>query len=149
MKKKEKSESPLTNFFKKMLPGRNRRRFKRVRVPFLLRYFIQETGLGSITNLHDLSVGGVLFTAEQPFLKGSEVKLEIVLPTSEQPVVASATVIRVTKVPNVQLYRIATKFNSLKPADRRAIRVLIERMARDSHAKGFVDRKKHVWVVHE
>jgi len=132
-----------------ILPAHNRRRFKRMRAPFLLKYHVQESGVGRVTNLRDLSVGGVLFAAETPLLKDSVIQLEINLPTSEKPVSALAKVVRVAKVPNAQVYRIATKFNNLKPGDRKAIRILIERMQRDKHAKGLVNRKKRIWVTHE
>lgn len=107
----------------------NRRRFKRVRVPFLLRYTVEEIGVQGITNLHDLSVGGVLFTAEEGVPKGARVRLEIALPKREQPIITFARVVRVSRVPHWGLYRVATEFENLKVSDRKEIRRLVERFA--------------------
>lgn len=139
-------KSFFIDLFRWILPITNRRQFKRVRVPFLLRYTVLDSGLGSITNLHDLSVGGVLFTSEHPLLRGSVLKLELNLPTSQKPVQVSAEVLRVTKVLKSNIYRVATRFSNLNASDRKAIRMLIERMSRDRRVKGLVNRKKRVWA---
>ncbi len=147
MKKKPDSKKFLTQLFKVFMPMKNRREFKRVAAPFLIKYTVIEKGVGNITNVRDLSVGGALFTADQPLLKGAKLSVDVNLPTSQMPVKAQAEVIRVSKIPNSDMYRIATRFTSLLPDDRKEIRVLIERMARDKHAKGLVNRKKRIWAV--
>ena len=129
-----------------ILPSPNRRHLKRAHAPFLLRYRVEEKGVKHTTNLHDLSGGGVLFTAEEPVLKGSYLKLEIGLPTKEEPVAVLAKVIRVSKIRGTDVYRIATQFTNINADDRKAIRVLIERMARDKRARGLVNRKKRIWT---
>ncbi|MBI4388051.1 MAG: PilZ domain-containing protein [Candidatus Omnitrophica bacterium] len=116
--------------FKRFWLSSNRRRFKRVRVPFLLRYTVLGSRETGITNLHDLSAGGVLFTASEAIPKDSHVTLEIAIPAQEAPIVAPAKVIRVTKVLRRDLYRIATEFEKLKTSDRKEIRRLVERLAR-------------------
>ena len=132
-----------------LFPARNRRHFKRAKAPFLLRYEIEKSGVGKVTNLRDLSVGGVLFSADQPLLKGSQLNMEINLPTSNEPQNVQAEVIRVAKVKHTDLYRIATRFLNLKSRDHSAIRLLIERMMRDKRVKGLVNRQKRVWISHE
>lgn len=141
------SRNFLTSLFNWILPAQNRRKFKRVRVPFLLRYVVEASGTGAVTNLKDLSAGGVLFASNQPLLQGGNLKLEINLPTVEKPISASARVVRVSKGAQSGIYRIATKFIDLNPQDKKLIRQLIERMARHRKDKNLVNRKKRIWSL--
>ncbi len=129
----------LSSFLKHLSHPRNRRKFKRVRAPFLLKYHAKgETG--NLTNVRNLSVGGTRFTAHQPFPKGLEIELEFNLPISENPVRVEAKVLGSAKLKASSAYRIAAKFIRIRPKDRTAIRLLVERMLRDKRVKGLVDR---------
>lgn len=141
-----KRKNPFSSFFKKVLSSpRDKRQFKRVRAPFLLKYQLQERGVGNIANIRDISVSGARFTTDHPLLKGSQVALEINLPTSEKPVSVQGKVVRVSRVKSLSAYRIAIRFIRIEPKDRTAIRLLVERMWRDKRVKGLVDRKFFFW----
>jgi hypothetical protein len=90
-------------------------------------------------------VGGIQFSAAEPIEKGARLMLELNLPVSRSPVRVSAEVVWVSKLRGSGAYRIATRFGEMNPSERRAIRLMIERMARDKRMKGLVNRKRHVW----
>jgi len=132
--------------FMRLFPAKNRRHFKRAKAPFLLRYQVEESGVGHITNVRDLSVGGVLFSSDHPLLKGSLLNMQINLPTSEAPLSVRAEVVRTARLKHSDLYRVGTRFIGLKSKDHTSIRLLIERMMRDKRVSGLVNRKRRIWV---
>ena len=143
---KQKRKNPFSFFLKKISSSScDKRRFKRVRAPFLLKYQVKESGFGNITNIRDISVSGARFAADHPLLKGSQVALEINLPTSEKPISVDGKVVRVSRLKSLSAYRIAIRFTRIEPKDRTAIRLLVERMWRDKRVKGLVDRKFFFW----
>lgn len=143
---KAKIKNPFSILLRSFSPSaRDKRRFKRVRAPFLLKYQVKESGIGNIANVRDISVTGARFSTDHPLLKGAQVALEINLPTSEKPVLVQGKVVRVSQIKSLSTYRIAIRFVRIEPKDRTAIRLLVERMSRDKRVKGLVDRKFFFW----
>ena len=62
------------------------RRAPRIAHSFMLRYQPPGKTVWLISSLRDLSSGGARFRSEHPFLVGDNFEIQLVLPTSTQPV---------------------------------------------------------------
>ena len=73
---------------------RERRQASRIGRPFMVRYRVAAAGPLSwgMSPLHDLSAGGARFVAEETFAIGDELRLELLLPVSKEPIAVTARV---------------------------------------------------------
>ncbi len=107
----------------------NSRQHKRLRVNYLLKYTILKTGEGPfVSNVKDLSAGGVRFWTDQPLAEGSFLQLNILIPPMGRVLETLARVQRVRFVSKTGVYYIGTGFAELRSEDRNALDQFIEEL---------------------
>lgn len=122
----------LLSFFGLKPSGkRNSRRFQRVRIPLLIRYQLDETGEGKVSNLNDLAAGGVRFTSDEPVASGTRLKLCIKLPWRDRPLYVIGKVTRCLKLRETTVWRIATRFVGMKKEDTAEIESFVDALANE------------------
>ena len=122
---------------------KNSRRFKRIRAAYLMKYQIgsQEP---RVTNVQDISAGGLRFWTTDPIPESSVLNIHIYLPPLNRTVEAVAQVLRVRKAKDSPLYYVGTCFLDLKKQDREAINQFAEALAGDKETQFAID---HAEVV--
>ena len=133
----------LNLFYKKpSLP--NGRRYKRLRADFLVKYQRDGEGEARITNLRDLSAGGIRFCADENIPESSLLYLHIYLPPLERTVEAVAQVVRTRSGRGGLFYYVAARFLDLKQEDRESIHQFTEFLSTDEEISFLID---HAEVV--
>ncbi|MBF0215710.1 MAG: PilZ domain-containing protein [Candidatus Omnitrophica bacterium] len=88
----------------------NRRQFERARVRNLVAHKPKEATQPQISNLSDISAGGLKFYSNYPYEIGEVIDLEINFMQLEDPVKIKANVIFSKQMPKVKKYEIGCRF---------------------------------------
>lgn len=82
-------------------PEREQRRQPRIRRSFMMRYRVPSAGPAAwfVSPLRDLSSGGARFISETEFFVGTELEMQLLLPSTEAPVPLKARVAWVKPAP--------------------------------------------------
>ncbi len=103
------------------------RKFKRLQAAYLVKYKIGEKGVPRVTNLVDISEGGLRFLAHEKISELSILHLSIYLPPLERSVDTVSKVTRVRRARDGETtYYVSVIFLDLKGGDREAIRQFAE-----------------------
>ena len=114
----------------------NSRRHPRLQVSYLLNYTILKTGDGPfVSNIKDLSAGGVRFWTDQPLEEGTLLQLTILIPPLGRMLETLARVQRVRFAPQNGIYYIGAGFVELRSEDREAINQFIEDLLENANRK--------------
>lgn len=127
------------NLFRKKARRPNSRRFKRVRIAYLVKYQVKGRSQPRITNARDVSAGGLCFWADEELPPSSVLNLSIYLPPLGRAVDALAKVLRVQRTRDLFTYYVAVCFLDLVKEDREAINQFAEDLARDRKVSFMVD----------
>ncbi|MSR78487.1 MAG: PilZ domain-containing protein [Candidatus Omnitrophica bacterium] len=105
----------------------NSRHHQRLQVSYLLKYTILKTEEGPfVSNIKDLSAGGVRFWTDQPLAEGSLLKLTILIPPLGRVLETLGRVQRVRFAPRNSIYYIGAGFIELSSEDRETMNQFIE-----------------------
>jgi len=119
----------------------NARSHKRLRAAFLVKY---ETGrLGEsprITNIRDLSAGGLRFFTRELLEESSRIKLQVLVPSLERSLTAQAKILRVRRANRNFVYSVAVQFADLKPGDREDLAKFIETLDQNPETRICIDQ---------
>ena len=129
----------LRNFFRRKFKLRNQRRYKRMRADFLVKYQLQGKGETHITNIQDISAGGVRFWLDNTIPESVVLNVNIYIPPLERSVEALAQVLRVRRTKEGFLYSAAVSFLEIKKEDRDAINEFAESLSKDQGASFLID----------
>ena len=126
--------------FKKKLKPWEARKFKRLRASYLVKYQMGEKGAPRITNLVDISEGGLRFLAHEKIPELSLLRLSIYLPPLERSVDAVSKVTRVRRARDGEaIYYVSVIFLDLKGRDREAIRQFAEYISKQKETPFLID----------
>lgn len=105
----------------------NSRHFKRLRVSYLLKYKpINSSEAPFISNIKDLSAGGVKFWTDQPLTEGTFLQLTILIPPLGRTLETLGRVQRVRYAAQNKIYYAGINFVELQTADQEALNRFIE-----------------------
>ncbi len=125
----------------------NSRRFKRLRVPYLIKFEDAQQHTQNepyISNLKDISAGGVRFWSEHFFPEDALVRVSIWFPPIEETVTALGRVVRVRRSPNAPVYYLSVRFVEIEAQVQEALNDFIEDLSDDREMRRFVDDSHRV-----
>lgn len=129
----------LKKFFTKRQRIANRRRFRRFRADFLVKYQVDPKEGAKITNARDVGAGGLKFWSEEKLPESSLLHVSIYIPPLHRVVEGSVRVLRVKRVKKTLLYSIAVSFLELKQEDRDEINRFAESLSKEKGAQFLID----------
>ena len=130
----------LNKLFAKKTRAKNSRRYKRFRVSYLVKYQVKGKEQPRITNVVDLSAGGLRFWSPENLPESSVLNLSIYIPPLARSVDAWAQVLRVRRAKaGGMAYYVAVSFMDLKAEDREAINQFAETVSKDAGAPFIID----------
>lgn len=132
------------NLFPKRLKAWNSRRFKRIRASYLVKYQVRGTQEPRITNVRDISAGGLRFWTEDRIPDSSVLNVSVYLPPLDRFVEAVAQVLRVRRAKEGMVYYVAVRFLDLRSEDREGINRFAEALSRDEGARFLIDHARVV-----
>jgi len=129
-------------FFKKKYKSANTRQFKRLRVDYLVKCEV----VGSIeepilSNLKDISSGGLRFWTGKPLEEGNLVRITCFLPPLDRQIESLARVVRVRRAIHAPIYYVGISFIELTKEDQADINRFIEDVADNRRTRSYVDHK--------
>lgn len=126
-------------------PKENKRKFARLKSYCLVRYNRvddQSNPSGKMTNVKNISEGGLMLTSYEPLPVSSTIKVCINLPGREKPLETFAKVMRCVKVSDEEsVYHVGISFLDIADADRKEISQHVEMAMQDRRMKGLVENR--------
>ncbi|MCI0596531.1 MAG: PilZ domain-containing protein [candidate division Zixibacteria bacterium] len=125
----------------KRLKAFNARRFKRLRADYLVKYQVLggKDGESYVSNIRDISAGGMRFLSEQFVPERSNLKLSVYIPPIDQVLHATARILRVRRSRKSVLFYVAVRFLDLDKDTQLALNDFVEQLSRDPRARVLVD----------
>ena len=121
---------------------KDRRRYARVQSYWLVRYYrtgSQEHPPEKTANLHNVSEGGLLFTAYEFLPVSTLIRILIRVPQRDEPINACAKVVHCTRtVKGADVYHVGVSFLDISETDRREIAAYVEKLAGDKDGRRLV-----------
>ncbi len=126
--------------FKKSYPAQNSRQFKRFRADYLVKYHLAGSNEApAVSNIKDVSAGGVKFWSDQFLPLGTLLKLSILIPPIGRILEALGRVVRVRQAKEGSIYYTGVAFLEVPKADQEALNDWIERLSRSEKARALID----------
>jgi c-di-GMP-binding flagellar brake protein YcgR len=130
----------LKTLFGKKGRTKNTRQYKRFRAAYLVKYQVKGKEEPRITNIVDMSAGGIRFWSPEQLPESSILNLSIYIPPLERSIQAWAQVLRVRRAKEGGLlYYVAVSFVDLKPEDKEAVNQFAETLAKDEGGQFVID----------
>ncbi len=125
------------------------RKHKRKKSAFLLKYHESGTHPPKVTNLQNISAGGLAFLTNDQIQIGSEVQLSILIPSFEKPVEVEGQVVRVDNSPTKGMkYLVAVQYTKIIGDNKKAMeefdKILAKGSQKSKRTPIFVDLSR--WV---
>ncbi len=125
--------------FSKKAKAENSRREKRFQAHYLLKYKVQGSEAEPfITNIRDLSSGGLRFWAEKFLPEGTLLQLDFLLPALEREIHAEGCIVRVRQAENSGIFYVAVRFSRISAEDQKALGEWIEKLSQDRDGRKFI-----------
>lgn len=126
--------------FSKKYKAQNSRRFKRMRADYLMKYQISGTaGEPQLSNIKDLSAGGVKFWTDQFIPEGTLTKVSFLVPPLDLNVEALGRTVRVRQAKESGIFYVAVRFIEVPDEAKRAINDFVEYLAEQPGARNLVE----------
>lgn len=107
----------------------NARKFKRLKVNYLIKYQdVNAEGRPSVSNIKDLSAGGVRFYANHEVPQGTYLRMSVLIPPLDMTFYALGRVMRIHRAPKLPVYYISVAFLELKSEEQETLNGFIEDM---------------------
>jgi hypothetical protein len=107
--------------------GQERRRYVRVDGRFIVSYHVINAGeRHDVSRTKNLSLGGIAFTNDRPFEKGTCLGLKLMLPTAPKPILIAGEVIESKELVRGLIYDIRLKFLMIDQEASKAIDAAVE-----------------------
>jgi len=132
----------------KIFKTRNARRHRRIMADYLVKYRIPGTETDvQISNITDISVGGIRFCSKRSFMEGTILHFEILITPLEQVIRPRGVVVRVRPAKEGDHYYIGVSFVELPQKERDVLKAFIEdtgvRIAEGDESEGELF-KRHI-----
>ena len=131
-----------------MTPKKNRfvnlRRYKRLSVDFLIKYETNSHTEPRITNVKNLSAGGVKFLTRELIPEASILKVNLLVPPLEKIFHANAIVLRLRRLKKRLIYSVAVSFTNISAQDKEVINQFVENLSEAGDAKLKIDQASFV-----
>jgi c-di-GMP-binding flagellar brake protein YcgR len=119
---------------------KNSRQYKRLNAVYLVKYQVRGAGdQPRLTNVKNISAGGLKFVAKEFLPQEAIIKLNILVPGLERTLEAAAQVLRVRRSREGFIYSVAVKFIEISSDDQWALNQFIEDLAKDKEARLLID----------
>ena len=124
--------------FEKKYPST--RQYKRLLADYLIRYRMAggENREFLVSNIKDISAGGVRFWSEDPLPEGALILIEVLPPPIGRVIRALARVVRVRPAEKKDVYYNAVRFVEISEEDQNALNYFIERIAAERGTRSIV-----------
>ncbi len=123
-------------FQKKQISAQNSRRFKRLRADYLIKFQVPgTTGEPFVSNIKDLSGGGVKFWTEQYITEGTLLKVSFLVPALDMKVDTLARVVRTRTAFGAPVFYVAVRFIEIPETAKNAIDEFVEYLSELPQAK--------------
>ena len=118
----------------------NTRQYKRLLADYLIKYRVAGAANQdfSVSNIKDISAGGVRFWTEEPLREGSLVMVEVLPPPLGRVIRALARVVRARPAEKAPVYYNSVQFMEISEDDQTALNYFIERIASERGARSLV-----------
>lgn len=121
--------------FKKKYKIFNMRKHPRVNVRYLVKYEVKGRGeQPRITNIKDISKGGLKFLTSEPLPQNGIIKVNILVSPLDRVLEANAQILRVRRAKVGVLYYVAVSFIEMSEADQKAIDEFVQNVAKTGDA---------------
>jgi Tfp pilus assembly protein PilZ len=132
----------------------NTRKHKRKKSAFLLKYHEPDANAPKVTNLRNISAGGVAFLTNDQIRIGSEVRLSILIPSFEKPVEVEGSVVRVDNSATKGMkYLVAVQYTKIIGESKKAMeefdKILSKAPKKSKRTPIFVDLSRWVFGAHK
>ena len=129
----------MKNLFGGKITTTDQRRFKRMRLSYLVKYQVNGKGEPQITNARDISAGGIKFWTKERIPDSSLLKVSIFLPPLDRAVEALAQVLRIRRNKDKFIYYVAVSFLDIREEDRQEIAAFAEALSKDQTGRFLID----------
>lgn len=133
----------MIRLFKKKMLSEDSRVHRRLRSFCLIKYNLVNNPAHkkTVTNARDISAGGVLFTSDANFPKGSMLEMDIYLPPLKNFFTAMANIVDTTKIKGTKQYWARARFTAIDPEDKKRIQAYVEHISKDPSMHKHLDKK--------
>ncbi len=129
-------------FGRKKYKMKNTRQFKRLLVPYLVKFKVAGSQDDfSISNLKDISAGGAKFWTENPLSEETLLNVQLCIPPIDSEFETIARVVRVRQVQDSGIFYIAIRFLEIPEPAQKALNDFIEEVSENREASRYVDHK--------
>lgn len=119
---------------------RNERKYRRLKADYLVKHRpASEEGEFAVSNLKDVSAGGVRFWTERLYQEGQLLQVSLLVPPIDKALQIFGRAVRVRKGRWNSLYYVGVGFLEIPKADRELLNSFIERLAGIPEAGPIVD----------
>lgn len=127
-------------FKKNQIKAQNSRRFKRLRADYLIKFQVPGTpGEPFLSNMKDLSAGGVKFWTGNYIAEGTLIKVSFLVPPLDMKVDTLARVVRVRSAGDLEpLYYAAARFIEISEDAKNAIDQFVEHLSTIPQARKMI-----------
>ena len=129
----------MKTLFGKKVKTKDQRRFKRMRLSYLVKYQVNGKGEPRITNARDISAGGIKFWTKEDIPESSLLKVTIFLPPLDRSVEALAQVLRIRRMKDQFIYYAAVSFLDIREEDREEISAFADSLSKDKSGRFLID----------
>ena len=107
----------------------NTRRYKRLKSDYLVKY--QEPGATEVfvSNLKDISAGGLKFWTDQIFAEKTLLRLSVWIPPLDRKLETLGRILRVRKTKDAPIYYVSVQFIEISVDDQKILNEFIEHLA--------------------
>jgi len=131
--------------FHKTYASENTRRFKRLRIDYLIKYQVAGSEEGPfVSNAKDISASGLKFWTDRFLPERTLLKVSIMMAPLERTIEVLGRVLRVRRSKDGTVYYLAIGFLEIPKADQTALNEYIERLAKTPAARKLVDHARVV-----
>lgn len=130
------------------------RKYKRKKSAFLLKYHEPGANAPRVTNLQNISAGGLAFLTNDQIQIGSEVQLSVLIPSFEKPVEVEGRVVRVdNSTIKGMTYLVAVQYTEIIGDNKKAMeefdKILSKEPQKSKRTPIFVDLSRWVFGAHK
>ncbi|HLD69672.1 MAG TPA: PilZ domain-containing protein [Candidatus Omnitrophota bacterium] len=121
--------------------SKNTRKHRRIKSCLLIKYQSgTKSGQEQLTNVHDISAGGLRFQTSLPLENGASIRLAVLIPSFEKPIEAEAKVVWVGRGKRKNMpYSVAVEFTKIPEDAKEGLESFIQNLVKEKKSPLFID----------